>query len=189
MLMLMQLLAPGMQHREAPNLRAEMRGVPRNILERLRHGTKEQPVEQAGVLERQWPKVVRQGKDHMAVGGSEDLPLPRGEPRGLRHAVTFGAAAVPAGVVRLHLVATMIALGDMSAQGGSPAHDDSAEGSVLRAREGGPIAGQKSGAMLAHHLGHFEGWASHGSLPRSAGNARASKGLSVAWSAGCATWR
>ena len=39
--MMMQLLAPGMQHREAPNLRAEMLGVSSDILERLRHGTKE----------------------------------------------------------------------------------------------------------------------------------------------------
>ena len=50
-------------------------------------------------MERQWPKVVRQGKDHMAVGSSENLPLPGGEPRGLRCAVTFGAAAVAAGVI------------------------------------------------------------------------------------------
>ena len=153
---MVQLLAPGVEHGEAPNLRAEMLGVPSDILERLRHRAKEQPIEQAGVLERQGPQVVRQGKDHMAVGGLEDLPLPGGEPRGLRGAMTFGAAAVPARVVRLHLVATVVALRDMAPEGGGPTQRDGAQGPVLRAREGRPIARQKGGAMLAHHIGHFE---------------------------------
>ena len=99
--MMMQLLAPGVQHGEAPNLRAEMLGVSGDVLEGLRHGAKEQAIEVAGVLERQGPQVVRQGKDHMGVGRLEHLPLPGGEPRGLRGAMTFGAAAVAAGVIRL----------------------------------------------------------------------------------------
>ena len=61
MLMVVQLLPPGVEHREAPNLGAEILGVPSDILERLRHGTKEQPVEEAGVLQRQRPEVVRVG--------------------------------------------------------------------------------------------------------------------------------
>jgi len=39
--MMVQLLAPGMQHREAPNLRAEMFWVLGNVLERLGNGAKE----------------------------------------------------------------------------------------------------------------------------------------------------
>src|SRR5262249_20162173 len=43
--MMVELLAPGVEHREAPNLRAEMRGVPGDVLERLCHRAKEQAVQ------------------------------------------------------------------------------------------------------------------------------------------------
>ena len=62
---MVELLAPGVQHGEAPNLRPEMLGVPGDVLEGLGHGAKEQAIERAGVLQRQGPEVVRQGKDHM----------------------------------------------------------------------------------------------------------------------------
>ena len=124
MLMLLQLLAPGVEHSEAPKLRAETFGGLGDVLETLRHGAKEQAIELAGVLQRQGPQVMWQGKDHMTVGGIEHLALPGGEPRGLGGAMTFGAAAVPARVVRLDLVATVIALCDMAAEGRSPAHGD-----------------------------------------------------------------
>ena len=47
------LLAPGVQHGKAANRRAGMLGVSGNVLEGLRHSAKEQPIEQARVLERQ----------------------------------------------------------------------------------------------------------------------------------------
>jgi hypothetical protein len=179
-----ELLAPGVEHREAPYLGPEMLGVPSDILERLRHGTTEQPVEEAGVLQRQRPEVVRQGKDDLAVGGLEEFLLAGGEPRGLRGAMTFGAAAVPARVGRLDLVPTVVALGNMAPEGGGPAHGDGAQGTVLRAREGGSITRQKGVAMLAHDIGHFQVRPTHGSRSSSAGKAKASRGLSVAVSAG-----
>jgi hypothetical protein len=122
--MVVQLLAPGMEHGEAADLRSEMLGVPGDILERLGDGAKEQPIQGAGVLQRQGSEVVREGKEHMTVGGIKHLALPGGEPRGLGGAMTFGAAAVPARVVRLDLMATVIALRDMAAEGSSPAHGD-----------------------------------------------------------------
>jgi hypothetical protein len=50
--MMVQLLAPGVEHREATNLRAEMLRVSGDVLEGLGHGAKEQPIEEAWVLER-----------------------------------------------------------------------------------------------------------------------------------------
>ena len=187
--MMVELLAPGVEHGEAPDLRAEMRGIPRDVLEGGGHRAKQQAIELARVLECQGPQGVRQGKDDMCVGGLEHLTFPGGEPRGLRGAMAFGAATVAAGVVRLDLMVTMVTLRDMSPEGRGPAHDNGPQGPVLRAREGGAIAGQKRGAMLAHHIGNFQRRPTHGILSRSAGNVSASKGLSVAWSAGWATWR
>ena len=60
---MVQLLAPGVEHGEAPDLCAEMLGVPGDVLERLRHRAKEQPIEVAGVLQGQGPQGVRQGKN------------------------------------------------------------------------------------------------------------------------------
>ena len=153
---MVQLLAPGMEHGEAADLRPEMLGVSSDVLERLRDRAKEQAIEQAGVLECQGPQVVWQGKDHMDVGGVQDLPLPGGEPRGLRRAMAFGAAAVPARVVRLDFVATVVTLGDVAPEGGRATQRDGAQGPMLRAREGRPIAREKGVAMLAHDIGHFQ---------------------------------
>src|SRR5712691_6073107 len=186
---MVQLLTPGVEDGEAADLGSEMLGVPGDVLERLSDRAKEQPIEEARVLERQRPEGMRQGKDHMAVGGLEDLALPGGEPRGLGRAVTFGTAAVAAGVIRLRFVSTVVALRDMASESSGTAEGDGPQGPVLLAREGLAIAGQKRGAMLVHHIGHFQRRPTHGSVSRSAGNARASKGLSVAWSAGWATWR
>src|SRR6266568_144197 len=185
---MMQLLAPGVEHGEAADLGPKMLGGPGDVLERLGDRAKEQAIEVAGVLKHQGCEVVREGKDHMTIGGIEDLPLPSGKPRGLGRAVTFGTTAVAARVIRLRFVSTVVALGDMSAQGGGPAQGDGPQSPVLLAREARPIAFEEGGAMLAYHIGHFEWWATHGSWSRSAGKARASRGLSVACSAGWATW-
>ena len=80
----------------------------------------------------------------MRVGRLEHLTLPRHEPRGLRGAMAFGAALVPARVVRLNLMTTMVVLGDMSTKSGGPAHSAGPQGPVLLARQGVAIAGQKA---------------------------------------------
>jgi len=51
--MMVELLAPRVQHGEAANLGPEMLRGSGDILERLGDGAKEQTIEQAGVLERQ----------------------------------------------------------------------------------------------------------------------------------------
>ena len=56
MRVMVQLLAPGVEHRKAPDLGAEILGIPSDILERLRDGTKEQPVEEAGVCSASGPR-------------------------------------------------------------------------------------------------------------------------------------
>ena len=93
---MVELLAPGMEHGEPADLCAEMLGVPGDVLKRLRDRAKEEPIEQTRVLQRQGTQVVRQGKDPMDVWRVEHLALPGREPRGLGRAMAFGAAAMPA---------------------------------------------------------------------------------------------
>jgi hypothetical protein len=89
----------------------------------------------------------------------------------------------------LDLVPTVITLRDMTAKGGGPAQGDGSQSPVLCTRQGRSIACQKGAAILADHLSDFEWRAIHGCCSRLAGNARTSKGLSVACSAGAATCR
>jgi len=133
MRVMVQLLAPGVEHGEATDLRPEMFGGLGNVLECLGNGAKEQAIEWARVLEHQRPQIVWQGKDDMGVGRLEHLAFPGREPRRLRRAMTFGAATVAAGVVGLDLVATLVTLGDVAAQGGRATQRESAQRPVLRA--------------------------------------------------------
>jgi hypothetical protein len=180
-------LAPGVEHGQAAALRPEMLGVPGDGLERLGDRAKEEAREAARVLQRPRPKVVRQGKEAMRVGRLEECALPGREPGGLGGAMACGATAVPARGVRLPRVAPVMARGNGPSEGGGPARGDGPQGAVLLAREGGPRAGQQGGTMSAHHSGACEWWATQGSWSRWAGNARASRGLFGACSAGWAT--
>jgi hypothetical protein len=123
---MVELLAPGVEHGEAADLRPERLRVPGDVLEGLGDGAKEQTIEGTGVLQRQGPQGVRQGKDPMDVGRLEHLLLPGSQPRSLRGTMACGAAAVPAGILRLACMPTMVALGDMAAQGGGATERDGA---------------------------------------------------------------
>jgi hypothetical protein len=123
---MVQVLAPGVPHGEAPNLRAQMRGVQGDVLERLGDRAQEQAIEWAWVLKHQGTQVVRQSKDDRRVGRLAHLAFPGGEPRGLGRTMAFGTAAVAARVLRLGFVPTVVALGDMSAQGGRTTQRDGA---------------------------------------------------------------
>ena len=54
------------------------------------------------------------------------LLLPGSQPGGLRGAMTFGAAAVATGVIRLLFVPAVVALRDMAPEGGGPTQRDGA---------------------------------------------------------------
>ena len=98
----------------------------------------------------------------MDVGRVEHLALPGGEPRGLGRTMAFGATAVPARVVRLDLVPTGVALGDMAPEGGRATQRDGPQGPVLCTRQGRPITGQKGIAILAYDIGDFQRRPTHG---------------------------
>jgi hypothetical protein len=101
------------------------------------------------MLQHQGLQSVRQGKDHVDLGRVEDLARPGREPRGVGGAMTLRTAAVAARVVGLDLVATVVTLGDVAAQGSRATQRDSAQGAVWRARQGGAIAVKEGGAILA----------------------------------------
>ena len=131
MRVMVELLAPGMEHRQAADVRPEMLRVPGDVLERLRHGTKEQAIEHTRGLERQGTEGMRQCKHHMDVGHIKHLALSGGEPGGLRGAVARGAVAVATGIRADLFVATLVTLRRVPPKGCSPADRESPEGAVL----------------------------------------------------------
>jgi hypothetical protein len=138
--MMVQWLAPGVQHGEAADRSPEMLRVPSDILERRRHGAQEPALEVAGALQHQRPEGVRQSTEHMTVGGLEECLRSGGEPRRLGRAMPCGAAAGTARVVCLHGVPTVGALGDVASQGGR---------ATSRARAGPDAARPRGSAQSA----------------------------------------
>jgi hypothetical protein len=174
-----------MQHREKPDIGAQVVRIACHGQEGLRHGLKEESIHHPWVLERQWAEEMREGKDHMDVGDVEQFCFAGREPGGLCPAGTLGAMPIATGVVGDLPVATLLALRRVPSQGGGPADRDRPEGAVLLWGHGGTIACQIGGAILAHHVCHFEGGAGHQGC--SSGNA--SRGLGVAWRTCGVTWR
>jgi hypothetical protein len=185
MRMMVELLTPGMEHREAAEVRPEMLGVASDVLERLCHHAKEHAVQHAGIVEAQGAEGVRQCKHHMDVGDVEHLTFPGGEPGGLGGAVARGAVPIATGVRADLFVATLVARRFVAAKSGGAAEGDGAQGAVLLAGQDRAIACQEGGTILVHDGSHFEGRAVHQGC--SSGNV--SRGLGVAWRACGVTWR
>ena len=161
MRVVLELLAPGMEHRQTAKLGPEMLGVAADIQQALGYGMKEEGIEHAGIVKDEGTEFLRQGGNHMDVRCGQDFSLSIGEPGGLSRPVTFWATAVPARVVRRLLVVAAVALGQVSAEGGGAAQLNGTQGAMLRTAQSVPIALQEGLAMLAHHVSHFELRATH----------------------------
>src|SRR5215471_21698507 len=105
-----------MQDAEKPDLRAQMLGIMRNGLEGLGHGLKQQGIDYTRILQCQRTELGREGKDDMAVGHRQDLPLPRRQPGSLGTPLALGAVPIPTGIIAHLLMATMIAPGFVASE-------------------------------------------------------------------------
>jgi len=131
MRVMVEWLAPGMEHRQAADVRPEMLRVPGDVLERLRHGPKEHALEHTRVVEAQGTEGMRQCKHPMDVGHGKHLALPSGEPSRLGGPMALGAVAIATGVIADLFVATLVTLRRVPPKGCSPADGDGPEGAVL----------------------------------------------------------
>jgi hypothetical protein len=133
--MQLELLAPGVEHRQAAPLGPEMLGIGRDVEEALRPGAKEQAIEHAGIVENEGAEILGQGKDGVHVGGREDVALPVEQPRGSDSRMALGTTAVAARVICEPFMSAVIATGFVAAQGRRVAQLDGSERSVLLAAE------------------------------------------------------
>src|SRR5262249_37473628 len=117
--MVVQRLAPGMQHGEESDLRPQMVRIACHGQEGLGHRLKEESIQHPRVLEPEWAEGMREGKHHMDVGDVEQLCFASREPGGLCPAWTLGAMPIATGVIGDLHVATLLTLRRMPSEGRS----------------------------------------------------------------------
>jgi hypothetical protein len=121
MRMMVQVLSPGMEHRQKSDLSAEVFRVGANLEQRLRRGFEQTAVNQPLVLERQWAQCLRQREHHMKVLDRQELRLASFEPSRAAPAPARRAMAITAGAVGDRSLAALVALIDVAAESGSSA--------------------------------------------------------------------
>lgn len=163
MRVVLELLAPSMEHCQTTELGPEMLGVAADIQKALGYGMEEEGIEHAGIVRGERTEFLGQGRNHMNVRCGQNFSLSIGEPGGLGRTVTFWATAVPARVIRRLLVVAVVALGQVSAEGRRAAQLDGAQGAMLSTAQPVAIARQEGFAMLAHHVSDFKSRATHDS--------------------------
>jgi hypothetical protein len=94
--MMLEVLSPGMEHAEKPDLRAEVFGVAGKFEQRSGTGAEEQIIEQTLVLQDQSGELVGQGEDDVEVRHGQQLGGTRGQPPGPRVALAPGTVPVTA---------------------------------------------------------------------------------------------
>src|SRR5215831_807202 len=177
--MMVQGLAPGMQHREEADVRAEMPRIACHRQEGLGHGLEQTHIQGARVLQHQWAQGMRQREHHMEVGNLEEVRFAGREPRRLRAALTLGAMPITTGIVGVLGVVTVVTLRQVASQGGRPAGRNGPQDPPLLGRDRRAIACEIRLSILPDHVRHFEDGAAHDRGSRG----RLSRGLGVAWRA------
>jgi hypothetical protein len=116
MRMMQQLLIPGVQDAEEPDLSAEMFGVPGDLEQSLGAGAKQKAVDFTLVLPRQRSQFMRQREDDMDVRHGQKVPAARLEPAVAGVGLALRTMPVSARVIRDGLIVATRACIDMSAE-------------------------------------------------------------------------
>ena len=133
--MVMQILAPAMQHGDEADLGAEMPGIGGDRAQRLSCRLEQDRIDRNLVLESDRRNLGRQREHNVEIGNRQKLVLPRSEPFPAGLPLAFGAMPVAAGIIgHTDRPAGPAAL-DMAAEFGGPAQLDGAHHATLDASE------------------------------------------------------
>ena len=156
MRMVLQPLAPCVQHGEEAEPGAQPFGIGPHLQQRLRHGAKQNAVDHALVLQGQRPKFAWKRENHVRVGNRQNVfgagrkplvPFPR---------VAFGTVAVAARLVFDHLMRAVVALLYELAECGGAARTDVPEGFPLLVAQRVPPAVEEGPPVLSEDIGDFQ---------------------------------
>ena len=114
--MMFQLLTPGVQHHQHPDLRFQMFGIGGHLQKRLL-GLAKSSRYISSRLPRTSAEFVGQGEDHVEVGHGKQVGLTFGQPSRPLGATTLRTASIAARMVVVSDLTAVIALSDVSTQG------------------------------------------------------------------------
>lgn len=106
----MQVLAPGMQHRDGADRGAEVVRIGGHATQRLRGSAEQDAVDARLVVERDLGDLRREGKDEVEIWHLQQFGLPHVEPFSTRQPLTLRAVPVTATVVRAACQSAVAAL-------------------------------------------------------------------------------
>ena len=194
--MMLESLPPRVQDHEPADVAAQALGIRGDLLQRLRGGPKQQVVHHALVGEGEARERLRHGEDEVDVPDRQELLLARRHPRVPRGGQTLRAMPVAAAVVPEGRVRALVTAIAVPAERRGAALGDGPEDASMLPGHPRAVRLQEAIAMLAHDVGHLEGWPRHRLCFRRVRRAvsgpasvRASSGLATACRCFCERWR
>jgi hypothetical protein len=154
--MMMQVLSPGVEHRDQPDLGAEVLGIGSDDAQRLGCGSEQDGVDHGFVLECDLGDRHRYGDDNMEVRHRQQIGLAVGQPRGPGQPLALRAMPVAAGIIRDADLAAAVALFGMPAQGCRAAGFDRTHDTALAAPQMAGMGIAVSGTVAAQDIRHLQ---------------------------------
>ena len=143
-------LAPGVEDGRDAEVPAEVLRIPREGLERLARGAKQQVVDDAGLGQGEPAELVRQREDDVEVGDGKQIGASGFEPILLGEALALRAVAVATGVVDGAPVAAAVTRLEVTPEGGGAAGREGAQDPVMEWRD--LVGGAEVGSMPTQDL-------------------------------------
>jgi hypothetical protein len=159
-----QVLSPGMQDAEEPNLNAKMLWISRDFEQRLRTRREQKIVKQGWVGTNQRIQLMRQGKHDVKVADIQQLLFSRREPVLACLRLALGAVPIPAGIIRDGLMSASRTRIEMAAQRRGATAGDSPQHVQLLIAEPFSMAIQEAVSLRLNNVGHLKGGPAHSGL-------------------------
>ena len=144
-----------------PIVAAQALRIRGDLLQRLRGRLKEEVVHHAFVDERETRERLRHREDDVDVADGQQLLLASRDPRVPRRGQTLRAMPVAAAVVREGRVCALLTAIAVPAERRGAALGDRPEDAPMLPGDPRVVGVQKAIAVLAHDVGHLEGWPGH----------------------------
>ena len=161
-----EFLAPGMQHAEEANFRAEVLRITSHFEECFRTGTEQEIVEDFLVLQNQGSQAAGECEDHVQIARRKQLSSTRSDPAVPSSGLTLRAVAISAAVIRDG--GTMPATGalvEMTAECGGTTSPNGQQHFDVLPPEPVAISFDESISRGADQIGHLQRWPAHLFVP------------------------
>src|SRR5258708_489844 len=162
MRMMLQGLAPGVEHTQETDFRSEMFGVAGDLQQSRGAGAEQEIVDDLLVLQSQPRKLMRQGENDMNVADRQQFLAAFGEPFVASVGLALRAVAIAAGVERDGLMAASGTAIQVATEGCRAANLDGVKHVQMEPRQPGSVLGDEAAAVLSDDIGHLERWLVHG---------------------------